>query len=273
MFSDFYEKFNFKKTTPEEKKEVVENTGKYFPEDHSNKIKGMDELAKAVVNNAMKKQDEIVNRKPGYVLKHCKICGKEFESYRGVGVYCSGKCRKEGIDEAKARYDAKRTNTVYIPNKTQWQKHKAGVDRGYTSKKFVNEEVFNKAKKLRSTGMTIAEVAAEMGYSMMFMQKVLRNSTYEEFDLMRKREQERRKRNFKKLKEAPENKPITHVETVEVIEPQPQPQPQAQSQTKESLEMKYLALMQKTLSIIAVVKSTSDVKECINKVFDALNED
>ena len=29
MFSDFYEKFNFKKTTPEEKKEVVKNTGKY----------------------------------------------------------------------------------------------------------------------------------------------------------------------------------------------------------------------------------------------------
>ena len=35
--------------------------------------------------------------------------------------------------------------------------------------------------------------------------------------------------------------------------------------------MKYIALMQKALNIVSIVKSTSDVKECINKVFDELN--
>lgn len=98
MFSDFYDKFNFKKTTPEEKKEVVNNTGKYFPEDHSNKIKGIDELANAVVDNAMKKQDEILSIRPakaGYMWKKCEVCGKVFESYRGIGKYCSDECIKK----------------------------------------------------------------------------------------------------------------------------------------------------------------------------------
>lgn len=270
MFSDFYEKFNFKKTTPEEKKEAVKNTGKYFPNEHSNKIKGIDELAGAVVDNAMKKQEEIVNCRRGYTLKYCKICGKKFESYRGVGVYCSEKCRKEGEAELRARYDAKRSGTVYIPKKSKEQEHKVGVGSGNANRKFVTEEIFYKAKGLRSTGMTIAKVAAEMGYSTVFMQKVLRNNTYEEFDLLRKREYERKKYNEGKIKEAPENKPITHVETAEVVEHQLQPQPQPQSQ--QELEMKYLALMQKALSIVSIVKSTSDVKECINKVFDELND-
>lgn len=98
MFSDFYDKFNFKKTTPEEKKEVVRNTGKYFPNEHSNKIKGIDELANAVVDNAMKKQDEILSMRPakkGFMWKKCEVCGKVFESYRGIGKYCSDECIKK----------------------------------------------------------------------------------------------------------------------------------------------------------------------------------
>lgn len=268
MFKDFYENGLFRKTTKEEKKEVVKNTGDWFPEQQDNKIRGMDKVVDKIVENAVEKQNDIVNCRPGYMIKHCKICGNKFESYRGVGVYCSERCRREGEKESKDRYKAKKSGFVYIPKKGQKQEHKTGVGKGNANKKFVTEEIFNKAKRLRSTGMTIAQVAAEMGYSTMFMQRVLRNNTYEEFALQRKREYERRRHNEEKLKKAPENKPITHVETVEVIEPQPQPEPQLEK----SSDMKYLALMQKALSIVSIVKSTSDVKECINKVFDELND-
>lgn len=111
MFSDFYDKFNFKKTTPEEKKEVVKNTGEYFPENHSNKIKGMDELAEAVVNNAMKKQDEILSTRPakkGYMWKKCEKCGKVFESYRNTQKYCSKECSAIADKESRDRYELKR---------------------------------------------------------------------------------------------------------------------------------------------------------------------
>ena len=111
MFSDFYDKFNFKKTTPEEKKEVVNNTGKYFPNEHSNKIKGIDELANAVVDNAMKKQDEILSMRPakkGYMWKNCGKCGKVFESYRNTQKYCSKECADIADKENKERYEMKK---------------------------------------------------------------------------------------------------------------------------------------------------------------------
>lgn len=266
MFKDFFEDGLYKKTTKEEKKEVVNNTGDWFPEQQDNKIKGMDKVVDKIVENAVEKQNDIVNCRPGYTIKHCKMCGKKFESYRGVGTYCSAKCRAEGAEESKAKYMAKKSGFVYVPKKTQKQESHVGMGRGHGKKKYVTEEIFAKAKRLRSTGMTIAQVASAMGYSTMFMQKVLKNNTYEEFNLLRKREYERRKYNEGKLKEAPESKPITHVGTVEAIEPQPEPQPEKNS------DMDYLALMQKALSIMSIVKSTSDVKECINKVFDALND-
>lgn len=270
MFKDFYEDGLFKKTTEEEKKEVVNNTGDWFPEQQDNKIKGMDKVVDKIVENAVEKQNDIVNCRPGYAIKHCRVCGNKFESYRGRGVYCSDRCRREGAEESRKKYIAKNSGFVYVPKKTQRQEHKVGVGKGNACKKFVTEEIFNKAKRLRSTGMTIAEVAAEMGYSAMFMQRVLRNDTYTQFALQRKREYERRRYNEGKLKKVPEDKPITHVETVEVVEPQQQPQPQPEPE--ENSDMKYLALMQKVLSIVSIVKSTSDVKECINKVFDALND-
>ena len=120
MFSDFYEKFNFKKTTPEEKKEVVKNTGKYFPENHSNKIKGMDELAEAVVNNAMKKQDEILSMRPakkGYMWKKCAICGETFESYRGTQKYCSAECLKKGNLKCQKEYQKRKKEKEAMANK------------------------------------------------------------------------------------------------------------------------------------------------------------
>lgn len=120
MFSDFYEKFNFKKTTPEEKKEVVRNTGKYFPKEHSNKIKGMDELAEAVVNNAMKKQDEILSMRPakkGYMWKKCAICGETFESYRGTQKYCSEECLKKGNLEHQKEYQKRKKEKEAMTNK------------------------------------------------------------------------------------------------------------------------------------------------------------
>ena len=277
MFKDFFEEGLFKKTTKEEKKEVVKNTGDWFPEQQDNKIKGMDKVVDKIVENAVEKQKDIVNCRPGYTIKHCRICGNKFESYRGRQIYCSEKCKKEGADESRAKYIAKKSGFVYIPKNVQKQEDKSKVEKHNTNKKFITEELFNKAKKLRSTGMTIAQVAEEMGYSMVYMQKVLSKDTYEDLELQRKIDYQNRKHKERKLKEAPEGKPITHVETVEEVntetksEPKLEPQPEPQPQHEEDSDMKYIALMQKALNIVSIVKSTSDVKECINKVFDELN--
>ena len=275
MFRDFFEDGLFKKTTKEEKKKVVENTGDWFPEQQDNKIKGMDKVVDKIVENAVEKQKDIVNCRPGYTIKHCKMCGKKFESYRGRAIYCSEKCKKEGADESRARYVAKKSGFVYVPKNAQKQKDKSEDNRLKTNKKFITEELFNKAKELRSTGMTISQVAMEMGYSMVYMQKVLSKDTYEDLELQRKIDYQNRKHKERKLKEAPEDKPITHVETVEEINTEPEveqePQQQTQPQHEEDSDMKYIAMMQKALNIVSIVKSTSDVKECINKVFDELN--
>lgn len=283
MFRDFFEDGLFKKTTKEEKKNVVKNTGDWFPEQQDNRIKGMDKVVDKIVENAVEKQKDIVNCRPGYTIKHCKICGKKFESYRGRQIYCSEKCKKEGADESRARYVAKKSGFVYIPKNVQKQEDKPKAEKCKTNKKFITEELFNKAKELRSTGMTIAQVAMEMGYSMVYMQKVLSKDTYEDLELQRKIDYQNRKHNKRKSKEAPDDKPITHVETVEEIntEPEPKPelepqkepeqQPEQHLQHEEDPDMKYIALMQKALNIVSIVKSTSDVKECINKVFDELN--
>ena len=277
MFKDFFEEGLFKKTTKEEKKDVVKNTGDWFPEQQDNKIKGMDKVVDKIVENAVEKQKDIVNCRPGYTIKHCRICGNKFESYRGRQIYCSEKCKKEGADESRAKYIAKKSGFVYIPKNVQKQEDKPKVEKCKTNKKFITEELFNKAKELRSTGMTIAKVAEEMGYSMVYMQKVLSKDTYEDLELQRKIDCQNKKHKERKLKEAPECKPITHVETVEEVntetksEPKLEPQPEPQPQHEEDSDMKYIALMQKALNIVSIVKSTSDVKECINKVFDELN--
>lgn len=283
MFKDFFEDGLFKKTTKEEKKEVVENTGDWFPEQQDNRIKGMDKVVDKIVENAVEKQKDIVNCRPGYTIKHCKICGNKFESYRGRSIYCSEKCKKEGADESRARYVAKKSGFVYVPKNVQKQENKPKAEKCKTNKKFITEELFNKAKELRSTGMTIAQVATEMGYSMVYMQKVLSKDTYEDLELQRKIDYQNRRHKERKLNEVPEGKPITHVETVEEIntesepkpelEPQKEPEQQSEQQLQheEDPDMKYIALMQRALNIVSIVKSTSDVKECINKVFDELN--
>lgn len=281
MFRDFFEDGLFKKTTKEEKKEVVKNTGDWFPEQQDNKIKGMDKVVDKIVENAVEKQKDIVNCKPGYTIKHCKVCGNKFESYRGRAIYCSEKCKKEGADESRARHVAKKSGFVYVPKNVHKQENKTKIEKCKTNKKFITEELFNKAKELRSTGMTIAQVAMEMGYSMVYMQKVLSKDTYEDLELQRKIDYQNRKQNERKLKKAPDGKPITHVETVEEIntepetkpelEPQKEPEQELEPQHEEDSDMKYIALMQKALNIVSIVKSTSDVKECINKVFDELN--
>ena len=281
MFKDFFEDGLFKKTTKEEKKKVVKNTGDWFPEQQDNKIKGMDKVVDKIVENAVEKQKDIVNCRPGYTIKRCRICGNKFESYRGRSIYCSEKCKKEGADESRAKYLARKSGFVYIPKNVQKREDKPKAEKLKTNKKFINEELFNMAKELRSTGMTIAQVAEEMGYSMVYMQKVLSKDTYEDLELQRKIDYQNRKHKERKLKEAPEGKPITHVETVEEInteleakpelEPQKEPEQELESQHEEDSDMKYIALMQKALNIVSIVKSTSDVKECINKVFDELN--
>lgn len=283
MFKDFFEDGLFKKTTKEEKKNVVKNTGDWFPEQQDNKIKGMDKVVDKIVENAVEKQKDIVNCRPGYTIKRCRICGNKFESYRGRQIYCSEKCKKEGADESRAKYLAKKSGFVYIPKNEKKQEDKPKTEKHNTNKKFITEELFNRAKELRSTGMTIAQVATEMGYSMVYMQKVLSKDTYEDFELQRKIDYQNKKNRERKLKEAPEGKPITHVETVEEInteaeselESEPKSEtrqePQMHQQNKEDSDMKYIALMQKALNIVSIVKSTSDVKECINKVFDELN--
>lgn len=263
MFKDFFEDGLFKKTTKEEKKDVVKNTGDWFPEQQDNKIKGMDKVVDKIVENAVEKQKDIVNCKPGYTIKRCRICGNKFESYRGRAIYCSEKCKKEGAYESRARYVAKKSGFVYIPKNVQKQGNKPKTEKHNTNKKFITEELFNRAKELRSTGMTIAQVAKEMGYSMVYMQKVLSKDTYEDLELQRKIDYQNRKHKERKLKEAPELEQELEQELQLEHEPQPQ--------HEEDSDMKYIALMQKALNIVSIVKSTSDVKECINKVFDELN--
>lgn len=243
MFSDFYEKFNFNKTTPEEKKEVVENTGKYFPNEHSNKIKGIDELAEAVVNNAMKTQNEILGMRPakeGYTWKKCKKCGKVFESCRNAQKYCSKECADIALKENQKRYEMKR-----IEMRKEESKYKYCAECG---------KAFVPSRKLRK--YCCEKCAKDV------MNRRQREAYRNKYSINRA--------NFNEPNEAPENKPITHVETVEIVEPQNQPQPQPQHE--EDSGMKYLALMQKALNIVSIVKSTSDVKKCINEVFDVLNK-
>ncbi len=275
MFKDFFEDGLFKKTTKEEKKNVVKNTGDWFPEQQDNKIKGIDKVVDKIVENAVEKQKDIMNCRPGYTIKRCRICGKKFEGYRGRAIYCSEKCKKEGADESRARYVAKKSGFVYVPKNMQKQENKPKVEKRKTNKKFITEELFNKAKELRSTGMTIAQVAKEMGYSMVYMQKVLSKDTYEDLELQRKIDYQNRKQNDRNHKKTQKDKPIAHVKTLEEIEvelkPEQEPKQEPEPQHEEDSDMKYIALMQKALNIVSIVKSTSDVKECINKVFDELN--
>ena len=81
MFKDFYEKNIYKKfykkTTPEEKKEVVNNTGDWFPEKHENKIKGMEDVI-ANYNHTGDEQptNNTTERKEatsGYSQKDCEV--------------------------------------------------------------------------------------------------------------------------------------------------------------------------------------------------------
>lgn len=115
MFKDFYEKNIYKKfykkTTPEEKKEVVNNTGDWFPEKHENKIKGMEDVianyshtgAEQPTNNTTETKEAT----SGYSLKDCEICGKGFMCYRNVGKYCK-ECSLKKQKEHDAAYKRKR---------------------------------------------------------------------------------------------------------------------------------------------------------------------
>lgn len=125
MFKDFYEKNIYKKfynkTTPEEKKEVVKNTGDWFPEKHENKIKGMENVianynhtgAEQPTNNTTETREtkEVTS---GYKLKNCEVCGRGFMSYRNVSKYC-----KECSLKKQKEYDAAYKRKKYAEKKAE----------------------------------------------------------------------------------------------------------------------------------------------------------
>lgn len=113
MFKDFY-KSAWKKTTPAEKKEVVKNTGDWFPEQHDNKIKGISDVAETYRENIMKRNNTSKHPKnKGNVIADCARCGKEFESYRGVGKYCQD-CSEKVQKEYKDNYNATKKGKIVI---------------------------------------------------------------------------------------------------------------------------------------------------------------
>lgn len=115
MFKDFFEDGLFKKTTKEEKKEVVKNTGDWFPEQHDNKIKGMDNVVANYSHNGAEQHKEA---RAGYTIKKCAVCGKEFESYRNVAKYCKECVHEENLKVARERkrkaYEEKKAEEARI---------------------------------------------------------------------------------------------------------------------------------------------------------------
>lgn len=154
MFSDFYEKINFKKTTPEEKKDVVENTGEWFPEEHENKIKGLDKAEEKVMK-----------------YKNCKECGKIFAPYNNIQKYCSDECAKNGANRLQRENYAKNKKSASVTSKRK---------RMGRTPSFLEAE-FNEAKRLRKQGMYAKEIAERLGFNEKIIYQAVNCVTYEGF--------------------------------------------------------------------------------------------
>ena len=160
MFKDFYEKFNFKKTTPEEKKEVVNNTGDWFPEEHENKIKGIEKVGEESMNK---------------VYRNCKECGKVFVPRHHNCRYCSADCAKEAeLRQARNYYERKKSGKV----------KKVGNKRGRTIR--LTEDIFNEMKKMRNEGASLGYIADKFDFNTKTVSIAMSFDTYDEFNIKRR---------------------------------------------------------------------------------------
>lgn len=277
MFKDFYESM-WKKTTPQEKKEVAKNAGTYFPANHSNKIKGIDELAEAVVDNAMKKQDEIVNKKAtaaAYTTKNCENCGKEFQCYRNRSKYC-----KECVRDIAEQYSdniMKRNSVLKQPKK----KGNIIVDCARCGKEFESyrgvgkyckncrEEALREKKAKGQALYRTTEVEVEgigtvtQRERAVASKRAFRRGTKYEYELKRianGTEPVRKHTGRPKLVERPAEEPKE--EPVVIMEQEPT--------TVMRAEPDYLETLQNAIEIVRAIKDTDDVKVAVDKTYELL---
>ena len=183
MFKDFYEKFNFNTTTKEEKKEVVNNTGDWFPEEHENKIKGIEKVG-----------EESMNR----MYKNCKECGKVFAPRHHNCKYCSDECAREAeLRHARNYYARKQSGNV----------KKVDNKRGRAIR--LTEDIFNEMKKMRNEGASLGYIADKFSFNVKTVSIAMSFDTYDEFNIKRRNIKEANTVNKKveQQVEAEEDKP------------------------------------------------------------------
>ena len=293
MFKDFYESM-WKKTTPQEKKEVVKNTGKYFPQEHSNKIKGIDELAEAVVNNAMKKQDEIVNNKTtaaAYTTKNCEKCGKEFQCYRNRGKYCKD-CAKEMEDVRRKEYNerknVKKKITPRIHENALSRARRRGTSYEYELTKILKgyDPLRKPNKNAKINTMTKKERKAENRKLNNVIETAVGRATYRERACASNRAYRHNTSYLYELDRIltgaePIHTDIDNSKTKNIIKenaPETQPIQEEQveqvEQTLEEVEVvhefDYLGTLELAIEIVRGVKDEEDVKLAVDKVFETL---
>lgn len=289
MFKDFYESM-WKKTTPQEKKEVVKNTGKYFPQEHSNKIKGIDELAEAVVNNAMKKQDDIVNNKAtaaAYTTKNCEKCGKEFQCYRNRGKYCK-ECAIDMQNLHNKKYAERKAMekkiTPRIHENALTRARKRGTSYEYELTKILKgyDPLRKPNKDAKINSMTVKERTAEHRKLNNIVETAVGKATRRERECASRRAYRNKTGYLYEL-----DRILTGVEPIRaytgssrpktIIEEQiPETQEERVEQALEEVEavheFDYLGTLELAIEIVRGVKDEEDVKLAVDKVFETLKE-
>lgn len=292
MFKDFYESM-WKKTTPQEKKEVVKNTGKYFPQEHSNKIKGIDELAEAVVDNAMKKQNEIANKRTtsaAYTTKNCEKCGKEFQCYRNRGKYCK-ECAKDIQNLHNKEYAERKAMekkvTPRIHENALARARKRGTSYEYELTKILKgyDPLRKPNKNAKINKMTATERTAEHRRLNNIVETAVGKATLKERECASKRacrhntsylyELDRiltgtepirnctgrpSKASIEEPKQVAQATQEMHEERVE----------QALEEVEAVHEFDYLGTLELAIEIVRGVKDEEDVKLAVDKVFETL---
>ena len=176
MFSEFYEKFNFNKTSKEEKKDVVKNTGEWFPEQHDNKIRGIDKVVEQIEDKMdYELSEEKVNMNGTY--KNCKECGKIFVTeYPKRDKYCSRDCSHDAFNRQQREAYKRRMAKKADVNKDV----KKDVNR-HSGKIKVTEDVFNEIKRMENDGETFAAIASKFNLNVKTVYQARHCENYGEY--------------------------------------------------------------------------------------------
>lgn len=286
MFKDFYEKNIYKKfynkTTPEEKKEVVKNTGDWFPEEHENKIKGMDNVV-ANYNHNGAEQHKVA--RIGYTIKNCEVCGKEFESYRNRAKYCKECAPEKHLEVSRERkrkaYEEKRAEEKRIRTNALKRARERGTTYEYELLKIEKGiDPLRAPNKKCKTDKERKEHLNELGKKYRKENKLVMTPVGEADLRMRecasKRASIRGTEYLDELKkiidgvEPIRTKNTTIIETAEPVQPQPQPQTIESNPLDD--ELFYLEVLQKAVEIVRTVKGTDDVMKSVDAVYDTLKQ-